>query len=188
VVAAAPDWDLLLDQAASQAGLFRTDQAAEVGFSPELLIHHLKRGRLERIRRGIYRVRHFPPQDDEQLVELWLWSNREGVFSHRTALALYDLSDVLPAEVEMTVPAAWKGRRLRIPEVLRLHHADLAEEERRWVGHVPVTAVFRTIADCIDSAVAPDLVQQAIKQASAAGRLARREVRELRRRADRAAS
>ena len=186
--AATPNWALLLELAGRQAGLFRTDQAAEVGFSPELLIHHLKRGRIDRLRRGIYRVRHLPPQDDEQLVELWLWSNRAGVFSHRTALALFDLSDVLPAEVEMTLPAAWKGRRLRVPDVLRLHYADLQPEARRWVGHVPVTSVPRTLADCIAASIEPDLVGQAIDQAAATGRLTKREARELRRRAERATS
>ncbi len=166
-----PDWEALLDLAVSQAGYFSTAQAAEVGFSPELLIHHRKRGRIERTRRGIYRVRHLPAQDDEQLVELWLWSGRQGVFSHRTALALYDLSDVLPDRVEMTLPAAWRKRRLRVPEVLRLHHDDLPEQERSWVGHVPVTTPARTLRDCVAASVSPDLVRQAIAQGIARGRL-----------------
>ena len=175
-----PDGQALLQLAVAQAGLFTTAQAAEVGFSPELLIHHVKRGRLARSRRGIYRVKHLPPQGDEQLVELWLWSRREGVLSHRTALALFDLSDVLPAEVEMTVPTAWNGRRLRVPEPLRLHHADLEPEERQWVGHVPVTTPHRTLHDCIVTLVERDLVHQAIDQALAQGRLLDQEAHALR--------
>ena len=110
-----PAWDALHDLAVSQAGYFTTAQAAELGFSPELLSYHCKKRRLQRTRRGVYRVRHLPAQEDEQLVELWLWSGRVGVFSHETALALYDLSDVLPASVHMTVPASWRTRRLRTP-------------------------------------------------------------------------
>jgi len=174
-----PDWEALLDLAVSQAGYFTTAQAAEVGVSPELLIHHLKRGRIERARRGIYRVRHLPAQEDEQLVELWLWSGQEGVFSHETALALYDLSDALPSQVEMTVPAAWGRRRLRVPEVLRLHYADVSERERGWVGHVPVTTPLRTLRDCVAAAVAPDLVRQAVEEGIARGRFGEEEVAEV---------
>ena len=174
-----PDWEALLDLAVSQAGYFTTAQAADLGFSPELLIHHRKRGRIERARRGIYRVRHLPAQEDEQLVELWLWSGQQGVFSHETALALYDLSDALPSQVEMTVPAAWGRRRLRVPEVLRLHYADVPEQERAWVGHVPVTTPTRTLRDCVAVAVAPDLVRQAVEEGIARGRFGEEEVAEV---------
>lgn len=175
-----PDRQGLLELAVSQAGYFTTAQAAEVGFSPELLIHHLGRGWIERARRGIYRVRHLPAQDDEQLVELWLWSRREGVFSHGTALALYDLSDILPAQLEMTVPTRWKRRRLRVPEVLRLHFADLAEDERQWVGHVPVTTPAKTLQNCTAASLQPDLVRQALEQGLARGRFSEGEVADVR--------
>ncbi len=44
------------------------------------------------MRRGVYRLVHFPVGDHEDLTAVWLWSEREGVFSHETALALHDLS------------------------------------------------------------------------------------------------
>ncbi len=173
---ASPDWDALQDLAVAQAGYFTTAQAAELGFSPELLHYHCRRGRILRARRGVYRIRHLPAQDDEQLVELWLWSDRRGVFSHETALALYDLSDVLPARVHRTVPAGWRRRRLRVPEVLRLHFADLADGEHQWVGHVPVTAPGRTLRDCVAISLQPDLLRQALETGLARGRFADGEV------------
>jgi len=159
-----PDWDSLLDLAASQAGLFSTGQARGLGFSPELLIHHTRCGRLRRIRRGVYRVRHLPPSDDEQLVEIWLWSGQQATFSHRTAMALHDLSDVLPSRIDITVPASWQRRRLRVPEGVDIHPADLREEDRGWVGHVPVTLARRTVLDCVAIHLAPDLLHQAIDE------------------------
>jgi predicted transcriptional regulator of viral defense system len=174
-----PEWESLLDLAVGQGGYFTTAQAAEVGFSPELLIHHTKQGRLQRTRRGIYRVRHLPPQEDEQLIELWLWSNREGVFSHATALAAYGLSDALPASVDLTVPSAWERRRLRVPPVANLHFSDVAEQDRQWVSHVPMTTPLRTLRDCVAAHVDPTLVRQAIGEAVRSGRLSSREAREL---------
>lgn len=179
----APDWDALLELAVAQAGLFTTSQASELGFSSELLIHHLKRGRLERLRRGIYRVRHLPRSDDEQLVEIWLWSACQGVFGFRTALALFDLSDVLPSRIDLIVPAVWSRRRLRVPDVVRLHYADLDESDRTWIGHVPVTTVFRTLTGCVAAGLDPALVEQAVDQALERGRLLEREARALRARA-----
>ena len=112
-----PDWDGLFEIAAAQDGLFTTQQAAAAGYSPQLLSHHLRAGRIVRVRRGIYRLVHFLAPDHEDLTTIWLWSEQAGVFSHQTALALHGLSDVLPSRMHLTVPAAWRQRRLRVPEV-----------------------------------------------------------------------
>lgn len=167
-----PDWPSLLDLAVSQSGYFTTAQAATLGFSPELLIHHTHAGRILRARRGIYRVRHLPPQDDEDLVVLWLWSAREGVFSHATALALHDLSDILPDIAELTLPLTWRTRRLSVPAGVVLHHADLVATDWTWVGNVPVTSVARTLRDCAAVPLPPDILQQATEQALRRGLVA----------------
>jgi hypothetical protein len=56
-----PSWDALFDVAASQEGLFTTGQAAEAGYSSQLLYAHMHAGRVRRLRRGVYRLVHFPP-------------------------------------------------------------------------------------------------------------------------------
>lgn len=164
----APDWDRLYKVAEGQAGYFTTRQAAEAGCSPQLLVY-LGGKKVSRIRRGIYRLIHFPASDHEDLVILWLWSERAGVFSCETALALHDLSDVLPGKVHMTVPAPWQRRRLRVPEGLVLHFDDVEEEERDFFGAVPVTAPLRTLRDCLAADFAPGFVVQAILQARRRG-------------------
>lgn len=99
-----PDWDHLFETAAAQDGLFTTQQAAEAGYSPQLLSHHLGAGRMVRVKRGVYRLVHFPAGDHEDLTMVWLWSEQQGIFSHQTALALHDLSGVLPAQMHLTLP------------------------------------------------------------------------------------
>ena len=168
-----PDWDRLFETAVGQEGHFTTAQAAEAGYSPQLLNRHLRSGTIRRVRRGIYRVVHFPTGEQEDLVELWLWSDRTGVLSHETALALHDLSDLLPARVHLTLPAAWRTRRLRMPDGAALHFADVAETERSWVGAVPVTTPLRTIVDCARDDLSPDLLRQAVEQALARGLVSR---------------
>src|SRR5699024_9909781 len=88
-----PEWDRLYEIASAQEGLFTTQQAAEAGYSPQLLVHHIRGGRMLRVRRGIYRLVHFPAGEHEELVTVWLWSEQAGVLSHETALGLHGLSD-----------------------------------------------------------------------------------------------
>lgn len=154
----------LYETAATQEGHFTTSQAAEAGYSPQLLAKHMRSGRILRVRRGIYRLVQFPFGDNEDLVVIWLWSAREGVFSHETALALHELSDVLPPRVHLTLPELWRRRRLRVPQGVVLHHDDLADDERTWAGAVPVTSATRTVLDCAADRVEPVLVRQAIAE------------------------
>lgn len=164
-----PDRNRLYEIAAAQEGHFTTAQAAQAGYSPQLLMKHLGGGRIRRARRGIYRLVHFPAGDHEDLVVLWLWSERAGVFSHETALALHDLGDALPAAVHMTLPAPWARRRLRVPKGLHLCFADMTDDDRTWAGSVRVTAVARTLVDCAASRVEPRLVRGAFEEGCGRG-------------------
>lgn len=174
-----PEWDRLYEIAAAQEGLFTTQQAAEAGYSPQLLVHHIRGGRMLRVRRGIYRLVHFPAGEHEELVTVWLWSEQAGVLSHETALALHELSDVLPAQVHLTLPAAWKTRRFRVPEGVVLHHADVEHMERAWTGPVPITSVARTLNDLARSGLSPELLRQAALQALRRGLTTRNELAEV---------
>jgi predicted transcriptional regulator of viral defense system len=171
-----PAWQALYDVAASQEGLFTTKQAAAAGYSPPLLAHHQKTGRIARIRRGIYRLVHFPPGEHEELVAAWLWSDAQGVLSHQTALALHGLSDVMPAQIHLTLPLSWRHRRLRVPRGFVLHHADVPRGERTWVSAMPVTSVRRTLNDCALVGLSPDLLRQGAKQALARGLVTKAEI------------
>ncbi|MBX3143497.1 MAG: type IV toxin-antitoxin system AbiEi family antitoxin domain-containing protein [Trueperaceae bacterium] len=173
--ARSPDWDHLFEIAAAQDGLFTTQQAAMAGYSPQLLAHHLGAGRVVRVRRGVYGLVHFPAGDHEDLAVVWLWSEHEGVFSHQTALALHDLSDALPSQVHVTLPEAWRKRRLRVPEGVVLHHGDVAESERRWFGPVPATAPLRTLEDCAGH-LPPELLRGAALDALHRGLVRREEL------------
>ncbi len=111
-----PDWNGLYELAAAQGGYFTLADAAGAGFSAPLLHYHARIGRIERTGRAIFRLVNFPVTDEEDLVPVWLWSERRGVFSHETALALHGLSDALSSRLHLTLPAAWSKRRLRVPD------------------------------------------------------------------------
>lgn len=151
--------------AATQEGFFTARQAADAGYSAQLLAHHLKSGSILRVHRGIYRIKHYVPAEHEELVVAWLWSEQQGVLSHETALALHDLSDALPHRVHLTLPSAWRKRRFRVPKNVVLHHADIPPSDRAWVGPVPVTSAARTLNDCASASSSPEVLRQAAQQA-----------------------
>ena len=168
-----PNWDRLYETALAQEGHFTTQQALDAGYSSQLLVKYLNSGKITRVRRTVYRLKHFPPGQQEDLVALWLWSDRAGVFSHETALMLHELSDVLPARAHLTVPEKWRRRRLQVPDGVVLHYADVPKRDRAWVGAVPVTSPARTLADCAADYVSPDFLSSAISQALARGIVSR---------------
>ena len=175
-----PDWDALYGTALEQEGHFTTEQAQKAGYSPQLLAKYLLSGKVARVRRGVYRIKHFPAGQQEELVVIWLWSERAGVFSHETALTLHELSDILPSRVHLTVPATSRRRRLRVPEGVVLHYAHVAARERTWIGAVPVTSVPRALADCTADHLAPDLLSAATAQALTRGLIGKDQAAKIR--------
>lgn len=159
-----PDWGQLYEVAAGQGGYITTRQAQEAGYSLPLLTHHVKQGRLQRARRGVYRLTHYPAGEHEDLIVLWLWSEQAGVFSHETALSLHHLSDALPAVYHLTLPADWSRRRLRTPPGVRLYFADVKGTDLTWAGDVPVTSPLRTLMDCMADHVQPEFIHAAHRQ------------------------
>jgi predicted transcriptional regulator of viral defense system len=170
-------WDKLYAEAAVQAGYLTRAQAFAAGYNDPLLHYHVSRGHLERVARGTFRLVHFPPSDDEDLVVAWLWSSQQGVFSHETALRLHRLSDILPDEKHLTLPVAWKKRRMKIPRGLVLHYADLATNDVAWYGSVRITTPLRTLFDCEAEGVSPEFVEHAKRQAVLRGLVTAKELR-----------
>jgi predicted transcriptional regulator of viral defense system len=166
-----PDWASLYAVAAAQAGYFSLSQAHAAGYSAQLLRYHCMTGKFERVRRGIYRLVEYPPQDREDLMVLWLWSEQLGVFSHGTALTLHELSDLLPERIHLTLPESERSRRRSMPGGLVVHYGEIPEHERAWYDGVPVTSPRRTLLDCVADSLNPEILTQALEQAVARGLL-----------------
>jgi len=156
-----PNHQKLYEIAEQQAGYFTAAQAQAVGFSRPLLSYYAKAGRFSRIGRGIYRLSRFPGSPHEDLFVAWLRTGPNSVISHKSALAVYELSDVLPGEVHVIVPRTASRRRKGI----RLHTNRLRPDEVTQRAGLPITTVPRTIADAIASGLAQEQVDQAIREA-----------------------
>lgn len=160
------DHDGLYRIAESQAGCFTAEQALDAGMDRSTLIHHARPGgRYERVRRGLYRLRHFPSSPHEHVVAAWLVLPSPAVVSHESALELYELSDVIPNAVHITLPRAKRGQRPR-PGVRfhTLEHPPGPNEIRRVAG-VLATNPERTIVDSLEAGTQPEQIELAVRQA-----------------------
>jgi len=156
-----PDQDGLYRIAEPQGGYFTSAQAAKSGFSRKLLWHYQKTHKFLRVAHGIYRLGRFPSSRFEDLFVAWLKCGPKSAISHESALALYNLSDVLPAQVHVTVPRTASRRRAGIRmHTNRLRPLDIAHREG-----LPVTSVPRTIADVARAGLSEDHVAHAIREA-----------------------
>jgi predicted transcriptional regulator of viral defense system len=174
----------LFEFAEQQQGFFTTKQAKAAGFAENTHPYHVQVGNWIREHRGIYRLALFPSTDRPDLVLWALWSrNRneevEGVYSHQTALSLYDLSDVNPSKLHMTVPTGFR-RNSDIPGILILHYADLPESDVQTAQGFKFTRPLRTILDVIEAGTAErNFIRQGIRQAVDRGLITRQQIRNV---------
>jgi hypothetical protein len=102
------------------------------------------------------------------------------VLSHETALDLYELSDVNPSKIHITVPRDHRIRR-EIPALYGIHHETLANEDVTFYEGIPIVTPAHAIQQSHAAHLSPALIGQAIDHGVSNGRLTRREAAELRR-------
>lgn len=172
----------LFEIAEVQQGFFTAKQAKAAGFAENTHPYHVQVGNWIREHRGIYRLALFPIADHPDLVRWALWSrNRnevsEGVYSHQTALGLYELSDLNPAKLHMTVATRFR-RNSEIPGILVLHYADLPDEEVQTGQGFKYTRPLRTILDLIEAdTVERVFLRQALRQAIHRGLITQQQIK-----------
>lgn len=169
----------LRELSVEQAGYFSLSQARDCGISKQLLQYMISIGEVVKELRGLYRWAHYPTSEEDELILFWLWSNCEGIYTHETALFLYQLSDLLPVHIHMTLPLSWRRKRLKLPGPLKLHYASIQEEDKAWFGSVQITKPLKTIADCAREHLSPEWLSQAITEALERGLFTMRQLRLL---------
>jgi predicted transcriptional regulator of viral defense system len=174
----------LFEIAEAQQGLFTAKQAEEAGFINTNHAYHVKAGHWTRVERGVYRLNFFPFTPDQHLMMYALWSrNREGkiegTYSHETALNFFELSDINPTKIHMTVPRNFR-RSSNTPKTVKLYFADLKSEEIKRSRGFYVTTPIRTLQDVLEiQNISFEFIEQAIKQALDKGLTRRSELKTL---------
>ncbi|MDR2114250.1 MAG: type IV toxin-antitoxin system AbiEi family antitoxin domain-containing protein [Bifidobacteriaceae bacterium] len=162
----------LREVALDQHGLVTSGQAAEEGIPRQELVKLAARGRLERLKRGVYLVPQTPGGRYQNWALAVLWTGApEACLSHETALAAWEISDINPNQIHLTVG---KQRRLRRSggEQYIIHYQNLAPEQRTWFEQIPITNVATTIEQCIEWGTPTYLIKQALERSGKTSELA----------------
>jgi predicted transcriptional regulator of viral defense system len=172
----------LFEAAEAQHGYITAAQATAEGIDYRTLGMMARRGIVERLSRGVYRLSQYPPFRHGQYMEATLWPQDgvPAVLSHESALEFHGMSDASPNRVHITVPRSHRIRRA-IPRHLVVHHEPLLPDDVEMLDAVRVTTPFRTIQDCIRAHLSTRLVQQAIEDGRRSGKLTQRQAVELKR-------
>ena len=149
---------VLLDAAGVQRGYLTPGNARELGVPPVELPKLAARGALEHRAYGLYRVAGYPHQSGDEYVEAVLWAGGAHI-SHESALAVWDLADVNPRLIDLTVA---KRVRRTGGSIYRLWIAQLAPNDTDEHLGIPVTTPLRSLIDAAAAGTDPRMIGQAI--------------------------
>ncbi len=171
-IGVSPSYPALYGVAASQAGYFTAGEARQAGYSWALLSHHARTGLIQRVSRGVYRLRDYPSSPHEDLVAVQTAIGPAAVISHQSALDVLDLSDVIPDSIHVTVPRSRRSRPSLPGVSVHTVTRPLTPDEVVVRGPLRVTSPARTIVDASAKGLAPDQVHDAIRAALSRGLVA----------------
>ena len=158
--------------AVSHSGFFTAAEALRVGYSYPAQKFHADHGNWLRVDRGLFRLPEWPPGEHDSLVRWSLWARGRGVVSHETALAVYQLGDVNPAEVDLTVPPNFRARSVGV----RLHHAEMPPSDVTEQQGFRISTPLRSVIDVAAGNLDIDLLAGAVGDALRNGLISRREI------------
>lgn len=169
--------------AESQYGYFTTKQAVGAGYKSNIHPYHVRVGNWIRIYRGIYRLSCFPGSEKEHYMIWYLWSrNRkgkaQGIYSHHTALSIYNLSDIMPSKIHMTVPKTFR-RHSELPGIISLHFRNIEEKDTLVENGVRITSPVKTIKDLYqDQLVTDDIISQSVTEGLERGLFTKEDIKQ----------
>lgn len=157
--------------ALNQHGFVTLADTRRLGISDAAVAMLARRRKVERVATGVYRFPGYPATSNAPYMQAVLWAgDSRACLSHDTALAAYEVSDINPDRVHLTVPLARRIRRSG-GELYTVHHADLADSEVGWWDEIPTVTLAEAIRQCIDSGVPTYLLRQALDRGLESGKL-----------------
>lgn len=163
--------DVLWDVAADQHGYFTIQQALDLGITRQAVNQLAHRGTVDRASFGVFRFPRYPASAADPYMLAVLWTRApEAALSHETALDVFEVSDVNPGVIHVTVG---RGRRLRRTgsSQYAIHAQDLTPAQLTWWEEVPVVTLATAISQCLDIGTPTYLLRQAIENGHTQGRL-----------------
>ena len=166
----------IMSLAARQHGVVTRDQLVEAGVPAHAIDYRVKRGRLHRLYRGVYRVGAHATDFGKETAAV-LACGEAAVLSHRSAAGLWEMLPFPPHGVPVEVTLL-QGCRRPGPSVCVHRFSRLDPDEMTHLQGIPVTTPVRTLLDLAGSVNARK-VEQALAAALRERLTDREEIRGL---------
>ncbi len=151
--------------AEDQGGYFSLSQANSIGIRHNQIYRAVKQSIIERVYHGVYRLVLFPAGQFEEIYAAVVSMGDKAVVGYETALYVYGLSDIIPANIHLIMPRSSSRRRKHV----KMHTTKLDDQDIASYEGFRITTVARTIVDVLSAHADTDQVHMAISQAIAQG-------------------
>ncbi|MBI2168775.1 MAG: type IV toxin-antitoxin system AbiEi family antitoxin domain-containing protein [Actinobacteria bacterium] len=154
---------IIANLARQQLGLITRQQLIALGVTDHWIYHRIRRGLLEVVYPGVYRIAGSPPSCEQSLLAACLAAGDGAAASHEAAAGLWALDGPFRGRLEVVVPRLEKPR----PKNVRVHRStDLVADHLTERRGVPVTKPARTLVD-LGAVVGQSILDRAVDDALA---------------------
>lgn len=160
--------------ASGNFGLITSAEAKEAGVDNNELVQYARRGKLERVGQGLYRLSQRVPEENDSYAVAVALVGPEAYLYGEGVLGLLDLCPVNPAYIPVATP---KRVRKNLPSYIRLMPTRAHEDVVMYDGIRSQTA-YKAIWSSMPT-VLPDRLLEATHNAFDEGYISRKERREL---------
>lgn len=162
---------LLRDVAFDQHGYVTVGDAAELEVPAVELRKLAQRGWMDRIGRGLYRMREVPAGDVDQYAAAVLLVGRDAHLTRDAVLALHGLAVVNPRRIRVGTPHRVRGV---LPGFVEMVRERIPEADLTSYQGIASTTVARAVVDSV-GLVMPSRLRDALRQAQREGLVTRSE-------------
>jgi predicted transcriptional regulator of viral defense system len=170
--------DIIYEIASDNFGLITSAEAREAGITNNELVQYARRGRLERIGQGVYRLTQRIPEENDPYAVAVALVDPDAYLYGEGVLGLLNLCPVNPAYIPV---ATTKRVRKKLPGYIRLVNTASADDVETYDG-IPAQNAAAAIDSCMQT-VLPDRLLSATDTAFAQGYISAQEkdrlIREL---------
>lgn len=168
--------ELLREVAEERYGYVTTRDLGELKIPPVELRKLAARGKLEHIRRGVYRFPDTRPTERDEFIAAVMSVGEDSFLTHDAVLALHGLGLVNSKKIRVATP---HRIRHKTPNFVEVYQRTLPADELEIFEAIPTTRVARAIIDS-RGLVMPERLKEALAAAKIQGLVTRQEVLEVR--------
>jgi len=164
----------IYERAANNYGLITSTDAKEMGIPVVELGKLYKRGRLNRVGHGIYRIIHYIPTPLDSYADAVALVGKDAYLFGESVLAMHNLAPTNPATIKVATPNIV---RKNLPPYIIIISRNSNERIAMYEG-IPSQSVANAIKACRESMMS-DRLLGAVKEARKQGLINEKEATEL---------